>query len=268
MKKLALIIALVAFAPLARAQEAGHWENRSKQVWQEAWIEIEARKAADGSTEQVKVEHPGQWKTVTERVWVKDEPKKAEKPAPAKKTDDYVKPWDDAPKSAPGRTEKPQPAPAPSPRTEKPLAPPAPAPRTLPAPTERPTSDPFSDLGDAKPKVVVPAPAGPKEKFERDPLVVIPAPQPAPPPPVVERVVVIREPRPPIILSEGPEGPSRRTCERVYVERPCVERRVIYVDPCPPRRVIYEDCGPRVRVGVGFGVGVRIGRHVGVRFGF
>ena len=131
----ALLTMTATFAPSARAQDSGrwetrvvtettpgHWETRSKQVWQEPWVEVESRKTADGTVEHVKVEHPGRWKTVTERVWVEPTTKKVEKKVWVAAASEYSKPWDDTPRTATGRTEQPT-RELPSTRTEQPTAP-------------------------------------------------------------------------------------------------------------------------------------------------
>lgn len=71
-------------APAARAQDCpGHYETRivsetipghfveqPKQVWQPRWIEVREIRHHDGRIERVRIEHPGTWTTVIERVWV------------------------------------------------------------------------------------------------------------------------------------------------------------------------------------------------------
>jgi hypothetical protein len=79
----AAFLATLAFAPMARAQDAGHfetrvvtetlpghYEERARQVWHEGWVEIQAHRLFDGRIERVRVAHPGEYRTVMERVWI------------------------------------------------------------------------------------------------------------------------------------------------------------------------------------------------------
>jgi hypothetical protein len=283
MKKVLVLSLLLAFAPLAHAQEAGHWETRTftevvpahqetrtRQVWQEPWIEVRTQILPDSTVEKIRIHHEGSWKTVSERVLVPATERRIQRQVWVK--EDHVNPWDDSPRSL--RTEQPTVI-LPSTRTEQPTAP-----RTgsLPSPGEKVEKDPFDALESRPVPVPAPAPTAPAPALPRvevDPLIpdaLVPVPAPAPQPPVVVRPApaspcVTPAPVPPVVVAPEPAPP-----QIVIVREPAPAPRVVYVETCP-RQVYYEDCGPRCygpRVGIGVGVGVRVTRHlgVGVRIGF
>lgn len=305
MKKTALLLALLAFAPVAHvyAQETGrwetrlvsettpgHWENRSKQVWHEPSVEIQSRKTDDGKVEHVKVETPGYWQTVTERVWVEARTTKVEKKVWVAAQAPHVNPWDDTPKSDPtatGRTEEPTTTP-PSQRTEQPATPKAsapaprpaaaPAPRTLPFPSDKVETDPFVIIGGSSGGQARPTerPVNPYATADSDR--VTPAFEPT-------RVTEVQRAAPEPAQTYVVYAPSPPPAERVVVVRqPSPAPRVVYVQQ-PSARVYVNDCWPNRyydNYGYGYGsrrssyyddcgprvrVGVGLGVGVGVRIG-
>ncbi len=279
MKKVLVLALLLAFAPLAHAQEAGHWEtrvftevvpahheSRARQVWQEPWIEVRTQILLDGTVEKIRIRHEGSWKTISEMFWVPATERRIERQVWVK--EDHVNPWDDSPRSV--RTEQPTVI-VPSTRTEQPVAPRGPL---LPSPSEKVEKDPF-DAIEPRP-VPMPRTTPAPRRVEVDPLIpdaLVPVPAPAPPP-----VVVTPAPQPPVVVTPAPPvvvAPEPAS-QVVIVHEPAPPPRVVYVETCPRRVYSYESCGPRYyescgpRVGIGIGVGVRVTRHLGVglRIGF
>jgi hypothetical protein len=261
LKKILVFTFFLAFAPLARAQDAGHWETRvftevspghyeirARQVWHDAWVEVTTRILTDGTIERVRIHHEGRWSTVTERVWVQGEERTVRRRVWVRDRVEYVNPWDETPRTC--RTEAPTVI-TPPVRTEEPVSAPM-----LPQPTDKVERDPFEGLERSRP-----VPAQTPEKVEVDPLVPTPAPAPPQPP----QVILVQPPAPPpreVVLVETPAPPPQSV---VVVREPAP--RVVCVETYP-HRVSYDGCWPRV--GVGLGVGLRVTRHVGVgvRIGF
>jgi hypothetical protein len=84
--KLAMVVAaalLLASPAVAKAQDCGHYETRivhetvpgrwveqPRQVWHAGWCEVRTVRGCEGRLEQQRIEHPGYYTTVMERVWV------------------------------------------------------------------------------------------------------------------------------------------------------------------------------------------------------